>query len=277
MPQDQALNYLPGFPQNNDSNSSSASSMDENDPIGTFDTTSEDLENLYQRALETMEEVENDLNFASEVLNRPADQAVAEDESAQATQTIVPPSPEAKRERNSEGPNSLKQIIEAALFVGGKLLTKKKLCALLQGDFQADDVVLAIEKLNLQYEGEERPYIIHLGEGGYRMAIREEYDAVRNRVFGLGPKEVRLSQDALEVLAFIAYRQPVTSKDLEQIQKKSSHGILQQLIRRQLVVIDREEHKTREAVAYKTSDRFLKVFGISHLEELPIAEELEFK
>ena len=109
------------------------------------------------------------------------------------------------------------------------------------------------------------------------MAIREEYEAVRNRVFGLGPKEVRLSQDALEVLAFVAYRQPVTSQDLEQIEKKSSHGILQQLIRRQLIVIDRNESQSSKVVAYKTSDRFLKLFGISELEELPIADRLEYK
>lgn len=251
--------------------------MQEEKPNEDFAPNPEDLEDLYRRALETMEEVEADLNFASEVLNRPADQGAEEDLAANETQRDSSETTGSKAEWNTESLNSLRKIVEAALFVGGKPLTIKKLCALLQGEFRQNDVDAIIESLNKQYIREHRPYTIHLGEGGYRMALREEYEAVRNRVFGLGPKEVRLSQDALELLAFVAYRQPVTTKDLQLAEKKTSHGILQQLIRRQLIVIERDEKKTGKAVAYRTTDRFLKLFGISALEELLIAEELEFK
>ena len=81
-----------------------------------------------------------------------------------------------------------RQVIEAAIFVGGEPLTAKKLCYMLKGDYDLDAVERAIEELNLQYIGEARPYEIRLGEGGYRMVLREEFERIRNRVFGIGPR-----------------------------------------------------------------------------------------
>ncbi len=169
-----------------------------------------------------------------------------------------------------------KQVIEAALFVGGVPLTIKKLCSLLRGDFDQDFVESTIEELNRQYGSENRPYEICFGKGGYRLALRPEFERVRNRVFGLGPKEVKLSQEALEVLALVAYRQPISVSAIEACGKENASGVLRQLLRRELIAIERGENRSQQ-ITYHTTPRFLQLFGLGHIDELPQAEELSFK
>ena len=169
-----------------------------------------------------------------------------------------------------------RQVIEAAIFVGGEPLTAKKLCYMLKGDYDLDAVERAIEELNLQYIGEAMPYEIRLGEGGYRMVLREEFERIRNRVFGIGPREVRLSQDILEVLALVAYRQPITPEELEELGKEQPGPLLRQLLRRELISLERDS-ENRKRVTYSTTKRFLSLFGLGSLDELPQADELAFK
>jgi segregation and condensation protein B len=168
------------------------------------------------------------------------------------------------------------QVIEAALFVGGTALTTKKLRSLLQGNCDADLIEQAIDTLNVRYEREERPYEIRLAEGGYRLLLRSEYRKIQNRVFGLGPKEVRLSQDSLEVLALVAYKQPVTKQAIEAEGKDNAASVLRQLLRRELIQIERNGG-SRKDVKYRTSPRFLSLFGLGSLDELPQAGDFEMK
>lgn len=171
---------------------------------------------------------------------------------------------------------SPRQIIEAALFVGGTPLTAKKLCAMLRGEYDLDFIEQTIDELNLQYVEEARPYEIRLGEGGYRLVLRPEFERVRNRVYGVVPKEVKLSQEVLEVLALVAYRQPVSKEDIENFGKSNPGGALRQLLRRELISIERGSDG-RKDVRYHTTSRFLSLFGLSDLDELPQADELSFK
>jgi segregation and condensation protein B len=168
-----------------------------------------------------------------------------------------------------------RQVIEAALFVGGGPLTTKKLSSLLSGSFDDASVEEQIESLNLQYAGEARPYEIRLGEGGYRLVLRSEFERIRNRVHGFGPKEVRLSQDALEVLALVAYKQPITKSQIENVGKSNPGGVLRQLLRRELIALERTENS--KDVSYRTTSRFLQLFGLSRIDELPQADELNLK
>lgn len=171
---------------------------------------------------------------------------------------------------------SPRQVIEAALFVGSQPLTAKKLCYLLRGDFDLDFIEQTIDQLNHQYLAEERPYEIRFGEGGYRFVLHEEFQRLRNRVYGIGPREVKLSQDVLEVLALVAYRQPVTQADLEGLGKSNPGPSLRQLLRRELISLERDP-QDRKNVKYRTTRRFLSVFGLGKLDELPQADELMFK
>ncbi len=169
-----------------------------------------------------------------------------------------------------------RQIIEACLFVGGSPLTSSRISVVLRGEFDADFVDREINELNRLYAVEERPYEIRLGEGGYRLTLRDEFERIRHKVYGLGPKEVRLSQEALEVLAVVAYHQPIKQAKVEELGKPGCGPILRQLVRRELIAIERDLEHPKD-VNYKTTPRFLSLFGIGSLDELPRHEQVTYK
>ena len=87
-----------------------------------------------------------------------------------------------------------RQILEALLFVGGDALTAKKLSGVLRGEFSIEFIERELDELNRLYAAEGRPYEIRLGDGGYRLTLRDEFERIRSKVYGQGPKEVKLSQ-----------------------------------------------------------------------------------
>ncbi|MFM9966673.1 MAG: SMC-Scp complex subunit ScpB [Planctomycetaceae bacterium] len=182
---------------------------------------------------------------------------------------------------NSEPRVSEKQVVEAALFVGGMPLTAKKLSSLFHTDHGFGFVECLLDELNRQYAEEGRPYAITLGEGGYRLSLLPEFESVRNKVFGYGPKDVKLTQDALEVLALVAYKQPITKSQMEALGKANAGSVLRQLLQRELIRIDRAHSppnsKSKNDPPYVTTPRFLSLFGIGRLSDLPVAEDFAFK
>lgn len=269
--------------------------MSDSDPIPDDDQAEnpewpgDDLEAAYQAALEANEHAEWEIAHVDET----ASDDVSEDtgevtaESEPETQDVdespaetleAEETEDAEEESAEDEPSrvSVKQVIEAALFVGGEPLTTKRLCYALRGDYDLDTIEDAIDELNHQYNDEERPYEIRLGEGGYRLVLRYEFERLRNRVYGVGPREVKLSQDVLEVLALVAYRQPITPAEIEDLGKATPGTALRQLLRRELISLERDA-ENRKRVTYSTTPRFLSVFGIGSIEELPQADELAFK
>jgi segregation and condensation protein B len=247
----------------------------------------EELDRLYREALEVMEAAACDLTDACAALSEiePEDSASAgrsdvrqEQAAASIISQALPPSSERSSSAQSSEEAALRpnQIIEAALFVGGVSLTTKKLCGLFRGDFDPNFVEQAIEVLNRRYADEGRPYSICLAEGGYRLSLRPELEPVRTRVFGVGPQEVRLSQEVLEILALVAYRQPITRAEVEAAGPENTGSVLRLLLRRELIAIQRCGEKTAE-VRYVTTPRFLELFGLGRLDDLPTADEIEMK
>lgn len=171
---------------------------------------------------------------------------------------------------------SPRQILEALLFVGGEPLTTRKLGNVLRGEFSAEFIESELDALNRLYVAEGRPYEIRLGEGGYRLTLREDFERFRRKVFGLGPKEIKLSQEAIEVLALIAYHQPATIADIDQLGKPGCSAVVRQLVQRELVSVERNTERPQQAV-YKTTPRFLSLFGIRSLAELPRLEQVAYK
>jgi segregation and condensation protein B len=167
-------------------------------------------------------------------------------------------------------------VIEAALFVGGGPLTARKISGLLRGSYGPKEVELVIDELNDAYVAQARPYEIRLGDGGYRLELRPEYDRLRNRVYGSGPRAVRLSQEVLEVLALVAYRQPISAAEIEELGKQNAANLLRQLLRRDLIAFARGP-SGRKDVRYHTTPRFLSVFGLGTIADLPQAEDLARK
>lgn len=248
------------------------------------DPGADELEAAYLRALSALETAEDAfedaLNETAADLTDAASEESAEDSArvsvgeqldnvAEREPVDIEPQPDGEHQV------SPLQIIEAALFVGGKPLTTKNLRTLFRGDVSTDDLVELIDQLNQLYAADNRPYEVQLHEGGYVLELREEFQALRRKVFGLGPREVRLTQDALEVLSLVAYHQPISREEIETLGKSKPGSVLRHLLRRELIRIERSEENSR--VLYRTTDRFLNLIGIQDLEDLPRADALTFR
>jgi segregation and condensation protein B len=241
------------------------------------DRPSDDIELDYRRALEAIEAVENAVELQGGFGAGPVE-AEASLDCSDSPQPAVPATETIPTQSGPAHPGvTPQQIIEAALFVGGTPLTIKRIGMLLRNEFDQDFVENTIDSLNSTYAEEQRPYEITFGEGGYRMVLRSEFERLRSRAYGFGPKEVKLSQDALEVLALVAYRQPVSAAQIEEAGKSNPGSILRLLVRRQLFAIERCGKK-RADVKYRTTPRFLELFGLGDLDELPQSiDDLNFK
>jgi segregation and condensation protein B len=169
----------------------------------------------------------------------------------------------------SEGdlPPSPEQLIEAMLFVGGHPLAAEVACAAVRGltpeRFQA-----AIDALNKRYREQWRPYAIEARDDGFVLVVRPAYRNLRERLFG-GPRETRLSQPALDVLSVVAYRQPVGKAELDAMRGTDSGATLRQLVRLGLIAVQHRADAAAREVRYGTTPRFLQVFGLASLDELP--------
>lgn len=237
--------------------------------------TPDELERAYERALNALDAIDSSVQAVEAV----AEQMAAEipvDPGQVAAAPVGTGSPAVSESKPADPQVTPRQVIEACLFVGGASLTARKLASILKGDYTAEFVEETIDGLNRDYATEQRPYEIRLGEGGYTLTLKDEYERIRFKAFGLGPKEVRLSQDVVEVLALVAYQQPITEEDLVALGKPSAGGVLRQLLRRDLIAVDRlpDEPKT---VRYVTTARFLSLCGIGELAELPRPEEIDYK
>ena len=103
--------------------------------------------------------------------------------------------------------------------------------------------------------------------------LREAFHPLRNRFYGR-IRQARLSQAAIDVLAIVAYHQPLTSEQISRLRGKPSGHVLAQLVRRGLLRIERQQTERRTA-QYFTTDRFLRLFSLEGLDDLPQSEDLE--
>ncbi len=170
--------------------------------------------------------------------------------------TAVPP---------SAAPPAPERILEALLFVGGPPLTADAVAAVIRG-FTPDRFREAIDTLNKTYRTQGRPYAIQPQGAGFVLAVKPAYRSLKEKLFG-GPREARLSQPALDVLALVAYRQPLTKADLDALRGVDSGATLRQLVRLGLVAVTRRAEEVD--VGYGTTPRFLELFGLASLDDLP--------
>jgi segregation and condensation protein B len=166
-------------------------------------------------------------------------------------------------------------ILEALLFVGdpaGGALPAARLAGVMRG-VEPGEIHGLVRELNRRYSAAGTAFLV-VGEGdGYRLALRDQHRGVRRKFFGR-VRQARLSQAAIDVLALVAYRQPVTGDQISQLRGKPSGPVLTQLVRRQLLRIERPVGKPKP-VHYRTTRRFLELFHLKSLEDLPTSQELE--
>ena len=182
---------------------------------------------------------------------------------------------------------TIKHAVEALVFASPKPITLEEIAKAIRGaaveteiltlqpmsEVKEADVAAAIEELKADYAQQERAFQITEQVNGFAMAtVKEAADFVRQ----LYPeaKPTRLSGPALETLAIIAYRQPVTRADMEAVRGVAVDGVMQVLLDRSLVKITGRAEVPGRPLLYATTEYFLQHFGLKNVDELPNADEL---
>src|SRR3954469_22539633 len=162
--------------------------------------------------------------------------------------------------------------LEAALFLAREPLSLRKL-AQLANLADATEARTLLKNLQARYDERQCAFQIAQIAGGYQLLIRREF-AAWLRPQSANEQEVLLSPPALETLVVVAYRQPILRAEVEAIRGVACGEILRQLLDRDMLRIVCRSEELGRPLRYGTTKRFLEVFGLSNLEELPWASEL---
>ena len=170
----------------------------------------------------------------------------------------------------------LKSIIEALLFVSGEPLKFREIKEVLsEAQLLTDGAIRKIiEGLKEDYLKASRSFTITEVAGGYRLQTLQSYAKWISRLRS-SPGRRKLSGPALETLAIIAYRQPITKAEIEAIRGVNIDGVLENLVDRELVESRGRKHAIGKPHLYGTTGKFLEHFGLQGLKELPQIEELK--
>jgi segregation and condensation protein B len=183
----------------------------------------------------------------------------------------------------------LKLILEAILFSAQKPLSLKELRDVFaaavehaEGDETArglkkvkeSELTTALEELAKDHEAAQRSYRLACVAGSWQFVTQPEYAPWLKALVGHKLRPPRLSQPALETLAIIAYRQPLTRAEMEQVRGVSVDGVMQTLVERGLVEQLGRAEVVGRPMTYGTTSLFLEYFGLRSLEDLPAADEL---
>ncbi|MCL2710555.1 MAG: SMC-Scp complex subunit ScpB [Planctomycetaceae bacterium] len=172
----------------------------------------------------------------------------------------------------------LESIIEAIMFVGNqenRPLGAKQIIEKLR-NVTAEEVEQTVVRLNEHYQERNAPYRIISEGGGYWMTLRPEFEQVRANFYGK-IRESRLSQQAIDTLAVVAYRQPITAEEIQDHRQQPCSTVLNQLVRRNLLKTSREVQDKKSIVRYHTTPRFLELCQIKSLDDLPRVDELGYR
>jgi len=168
--------------------------------------------------------------------------------------------------------DDIKNIIESLLFVADEPLSIDRFKNII-GQAETKEIRQALEELGADYETRQGGFYLNQVAGGYQIRTRSEYMQWIKRL--LQPKPLRLSKAALETLAIIAYKQPVIRSDVEHIRGVDCGGVLRVLLERKFIrVLGRRELPGRPLI-YATTKRFLEVFDLKNLKDLPTPKEIE--
>src|SRR6266404_1098307 len=182
---------------------------------------------------------------------------------------------------------TLPRVIEALLFSAQKPLSIREIATAIksaEGDpagagpnefsrVREAEVTAALEQLKIDYIGQERAFQLVEKAEGWQLATDPKYAQWVRQLFP-ALKPARLSAPALETLAIIAYRQPITRADVEAVRGVNIDGVLQTLMERGLVKIAGRAEIPGRPLLYETTQFFLDHFGLRNLDELPNVEEL---
>jgi segregation and condensation protein B len=173
----------------------------------------------------------------------------------------------------TNSPATLKAVIEAAIYITDEPLTPEQIASAVEQP--ADRVKEILNQLLTEYAASDRGLSIRELAGGYKMATKpEHHESIRRFVKNLQPP-LKLSLPALETLAVIAYKQPITAPEVMEIRGVQGAGVLKTLLDRKLIAAAGRKDVLGKPILYKTTREFLIQFGLSSLAELPTLKEFE--
>ncbi|HMB97903.1 MAG TPA: SMC-Scp complex subunit ScpB [Balneolaceae bacterium] len=173
----------------------------------------------------------------------------------------------------------LSSVIEALIFSSPDPLPWQKIASIIKEsedelDLDRPVITQIINQLNLRYEENDLSFRIEETGGGFTFVTRPRYHPWLS-IYQHENAYRKLSQSAIEALAIVAYRQPVTKPEVDQIRGVDSGYILRQLLEKLLVKVSGRADSPGKPLLYKTTDHFLKHFGINSVNELPKPREIE--
>ena len=166
----------------------------------------------------------------------------------------------------------LKSILESLLFAAGEPLSITRISAVLEGVPKAE-IQNSIVTLGAEYSANNRGLAIEEVAGGYQLRTPKEHAQYVRRLLAARPP--RLSRPLLETVAIIAYRQPITRPEIEQLRGVDTGGVLETLLERRLVKIAGRKEAPGRPMMYATTPEFLEVFSLKDLESLPDLKEFQ--
>ena len=165
-----------------------------------------------------------------------------------------------------------RRIIEALILASPEPISPQRIAVVL-GSIKPGDIKKHVGALNELYQQEDHAFEIWEVAGGYQFRTRPDYAAYVQQLHEQRP--ARLSRAALETIAVIAYRQPLTRAEVEHIRGVDAGAVLRNLIERKLVRIAGHKEVPGRPMLYATTRRFLEVFGLKSLDDLPTLREVE--
>lgn len=166
----------------------------------------------------------------------------------------------------------MKSMLEALLFVSSEPLVPKELKRLT--GMHESDLTTILEEIASEYAERGGGVIVGKVAGGYQMTTNPEHADLIRRLKGKGRSQ-KLSLAALETLAIIAYKQPITKAEIEDLRGVNADGMVKSLLEKHLIKIVGKKETPGRPLLYSTSREFLQYFGLNDLTELPTLKDLE--
>ena len=167
----------------------------------------------------------------------------------------------------------VKRIIEALLFITDTPVSTETIISVLGEAADGQDVDGLIKEIEEDYNNRNSSIELRYVAGGWQMSTRKEMSAWIRRLYK-DKTTLRLSTSALETLSIVAYKQPITRAEIEDIRGVEVTAVLETLLERKLIRIAGRKETVGRPLLYGTTIDFLKHFGLTHLSELPSLEEL---
>jgi segregation and condensation protein A len=169
--------------------------------------------------------------------------------------------------------SNVRARVEALLFASPTALSVDEIVQSIEGITQ-EEVLVAVEELRQAYDSPDHGVKLVSVAGGYQVCTKPEYAHHVQTLFQ-ERKEIRLSKAALETVAIVAYKQPITKPEIEEIRGVDVGGVLHTLLERELIEIKGRSKAVGRPLLYGTGNNFLNYFGLDSLDDMPSMDELE--